>query len=291
VASVKTLGTIAAVAVLLLLAGCGQEKRGTVVAKVGDAELTLEEALLAVDTTRAPAALQVRAYALSWVTNELLHQEAKKRGLDHSPSVERQLDDVTRQLAVQALLDQEDQADTAAPSDAALREYFSAHAAEFFLREDMVKLNVIVLARREEASALAAAVSGGTAWAVAVDRLRADSTTAPTIRFQAAGQFYSRRTLTPPDLWKVASALGVNEVSFPVRVGDAFAVLQLLASIAEGKAAEFEFVRDEVLERLAMERRRSRYDALVAKLRASTPVQVMLSPASATDTTQLLPHE
>jgi peptidyl-prolyl cis-trans isomerase C len=287
---VKTLGAIA-VGLLLLAAGCGRQQPGTVIAKVGDAELTLEEALQAVDTTRAPLSLQVRAFAFSWVTSELLHQEAKRRGLDKSASVERQLDDVKRQLAVQALLDQEDQADTAAPGDDALREYFNAHAAEFFLREDMVKLNLIVLQRREEASALAAAVSGGTSWNAAVDRLRADSTVAPTIRFQASGQFYSRRTLTPPDLWKVASALGVNEVSFPVRVGDAFAVLQLLGSIAEGKAAEFEFVRDEVLERLAMERRRSRYDALVAGLRASTPVQVMLSPASATDTTQLLPHE
>jgi peptidyl-prolyl cis-trans isomerase C len=283
--------TSVALLLLLVLGGCRQERGGTVLAKVGDAVLTREDVLAAVDTTRAPADQQIRAYVISWVNNELLHQEASRRGIEKSDAFERQLDDVKRQLAVQGLLDEEDRADTAAADSASLSAYFDAHAQEFFLREDMIRLNIIVLARREEASAFAASVSEGAAWAAAAERLAADSAAGQTIRFSAAGAYYSRRTLAPPDLWKVAATLGVNEVSFPVRIGDGFAVLQLLARLGEGKAAEFDFVRDEVAERVMMERRRARYDALLAKLRSSTPIQVMLSPASSTDTTQILPHE
>lgn len=283
--------TLLLVALLALVAGCGRAPKGTVIAKVGDASLTLEEALAAVDTTRPGADVRVRAYALSWTNTELLFQEARRRGLDGSDEVERQLEAVKRQLAVQALLDAEDEADTVRAGDDELRKYFEDHAQEFFLREDMMKLNILVLARREEASALAAAVSGGTAWGAALERLRADSAVAPTIRYSAEGRYYSRRTLSPPDLWKVAATLGVNEVSFPVRVGDAFAVLQLLGQIGEGKAAEFDFVRDEVEQRIRVERRRSRLDSLLAQLRTSRQIQVTLPAASATDTTQLLPHE
>lgn len=68
-------------------------------------------------------------------------------------------------------------------------------------------------------------------------------------------------------------------------------MLQLLSRLGEGKAAEFAYVRDEVGQRLTMERRRTLYDALLARLRGTVKIQVMLSPASASDTTQQLPHE
>ena len=282
---------LAAAALLVFCLGACRQQQGTVIARVGDAVLTREAAVQSIDTTRASADRQLRLYVISWINTELLHQEAVKRGVDQSEKFVQQVEDVKRQLAVQALLDQDLLADTAAADESALKEYFSVHGQEFFLREEMIRLNLIVLARREEASAFAASVSQGAPWKSAAEKLGADSAVAQTVRFSARGEFYSRRTLMPPDLWKVAATLSINEVSFPVRIGDGFAVLQLLARIGEGKAAEFEFVRDEVAQRLALERRRKRYNALLDGLRNRYKVQVMLSPASASDTTQQLPHE
>ena len=68
-------------------------------------------------------------------------------------------------------------------------------------------------------------------------------------------------------------------------------IFVILGQIGEGKAAEFEFVRDEVDQRMRVERRRTRLDSLLSQLRSSRQVQVTLPAASATDTTQLLPHE
>lgn len=281
----------AAFVVLLTLGSCRTEHEGTVIARVGDATLTREAAMRSVDTTRGALDRQLRAAVVAWVNTELLHQEALKRGIEASEGFMKQLDEVKRQLAVQALLDADLLADSTAVSDDSLKAYFTAHAGEFFLREDMAQLNIIVLAGREEASRFAAAVSEGTAWKTAADKLVADSAAAPSVRFSAAGEFYSRRTLSPPELWKVASTLSAGEVSIPVRVSDGFAVLQLLSRLGEGKAAEFAYVRDEVGQRLTMERRRTLHDALLARLRSTVKIQVMLSPASASDTTQQLPHE
>ncbi len=281
----------AAAAFLVLAFGSCREPQGAVIARVGDAVLTREEALRAVDTTRGSVDRQIRAYVVSWVNTELLHQEALKRGIEKSEKFVQQVEDVKRQLAVQALIEAEELADTTAVGDDTLKAYFDAHAPEFFLREDMVRLNIIVLAGREEASSFAAAVSQGTSWKSAAGKLSSDTAVAPSIRFAAAGELYSRRTLTPPDLWKVASTLSAGEVSFPVKISDGFAVLQLISRLGEGRPAEFDFVRDEVYQRVMVERRRTRYDALLASLRSSVKIQVMLSPASASDTTQQLPHE
>jgi parvulin-like peptidyl-prolyl isomerase len=281
----------AAALIVLTLASCREERQGTIIARVGDATLTREAALRAVDTTRGEVDRQIRAYVISWVNTELLHQEALRRGIEKSERFVQQVEDVKRQLAVQALLEAEIVADTAAVSEETLKAYFAAHASEFFLREDMIRLNMMVLAGREEASALAASVSQGTPWKSAAEKLSSDSSVAPSIRLTAAGEFYSRRTLLPADLWKVASTLSPGEVSFPVRIADGFAVLQLLARLGEGRPAEFEFVRDEIAQRVLMERRRTRSEALLASLRSSVKIQVMLSPASASDTTHQFPHE
>lgn len=280
-----------AAAVLAICLGSCREQTGTVVARVGDAVLTREQALEAVDASLGSADRQLRAYVYSWVNTELLRQEARKRGVDQTEKFEQQVEDVKRQLAAQALLDQDLLADTAAADTAVLQEYFRAHESEFFLREEMIKANLIILARREEASAFAAAVSQGASWKGASAKLASDADAAQTIRASAADRYYSQTTLVPAELWKVAGTLSINEVSIPVRLSDGFAVIQLLARLGEGKSAGFDLVRDEVAARAAMERRRTRYEELLASLRTSTTVQVMLPEASASDTTSPLPHD
>jgi len=276
-------GYLGAACVVMLLASCRQEQ-GTVIARVGDAVLTLEEASQAIDSSRGPAANQLRAYVSSWVTTELLHQEAQKSGVENTEEFRRQVRDINRQLAVQDFLEQHVYPDLAVYSDSMLEGYFNAHAPEFFLREDMVKLNMIVLKNRERASSFAASVSQGTPWGASAQKYSQDSVSSPDVVFSRTEQVYSRRTLFPTELWKVASALAINEVSFPVKTAEGFAVMQLLAKMREGREAEFWIVRDEVYQRVRLERRRSRYEKYLDSLRKSYNIQVLLPPAAPADT-------
>jgi peptidyl-prolyl cis-trans isomerase C len=258
---------------LLLLAACQREQSDRVLARVGGSELTLEEALAHVDSSRRPVDDQLRLYVARWVNDELLYQEAKKNGADKWPDLQRNLRDARRQLTAEAYLRTLLDRDTAGFDASSLDAYFSAHAGEFFVREPMMKLNLIVLGTREQASAFGATVSRGTPWAVAVEALRRDSTA--LIVSSLSEQFVSQHTLYPAELWKVATTLGANEISFPVKVADGYGMLQPLALLEQGKPAPLDLVRDEVRQRMVIERRRRAYTELIGTLRSRYDVEIV----------------
>jgi hypothetical protein len=86
-----------------VLASCAREPSKTVIARVGDAELTLEQALAHIDTTRGAIGFQLREYASTWTTTELLYREAQRAGIEKSPEFQQQFEDVRRQLRHRAL--------------------------------------------------------------------------------------------------------------------------------------------------------------------------------------------
>jgi peptidyl-prolyl cis-trans isomerase C len=273
---------------MFLAGACQRQRSGDVVARVGGVELTLEEALAHVDSTRRPVDDQVRLYVARWVNDELLYQEAKKNGAEQWPDLQRNLRDARRQLTadayVRSLLDR----DTAGLDLRSIESYFNAHATEFFVREPMLKLNLILLGTREQSSAFAAAVNRGTPWPGVVEQFRRDSTV--TIVSSVTGEFFSQHTLYPGELWKVATTLGVNEVSFPVKVADGYGILQPLALLEQGKPAPYELVQDEVRQRMLIERRRRAYTELVGTLRSRYDVDIV--PGSGlSDTAQYSRHE
>ena len=81
---------------MLLLAACQRERSDSVIARVGGAELTIEEALAHIDSSRHPLPDQLRLYVARWVNDELLFQEAKKQGADKWPDPQRNLRDARR---------------------------------------------------------------------------------------------------------------------------------------------------------------------------------------------------
>src|ERR1041384_5469317 len=101
---------------ILLLAAlfpsCRRQTSDRVIARVGDAELTLEEARAHIDTTRTALEYALGDYVSYWVNTELLYQEAKRKGVESSGEFTRQLEDVRRQLASQTFLERYVYADT-----------------------------------------------------------------------------------------------------------------------------------------------------------------------------------
>ena len=61
-------------------------------------------------------------------------------------------------------------------------------------------------------------------WNVTAARLMAESSAAGRNVTVMPTQYYSQHTLYPTELWKVAATLSANEVSFPVRTTNGYAV-------------------------------------------------------------------
>lgn len=275
----------------LVLLSCQRRQTETVIARVGDAELTLKEARSHIDTSGAVIEGQLRSYTSHWVNAELIYQDAKRSGIENNDQFKRQLDEAKRQLVNQTYLEHTLYVDSAGITDRMVREYFNTHAQEFFAREDMMKLNLIAFTSRERASVFAALISRGSSWKDAVETTRRDTATQTTISTDIMGQYFTEHTLFPAELWKVAVSLNLNDASFPVKTSVGYCVVQPLASVKQGKPAEFDIVKDEVRQRVLIERRRQRYETLIGTLRTRFNVQVLLDVRTSSDTTQLLHHE
>lgn len=265
--------------VALLIAGCSSEPAGTVIARVGDSVLTLEEAAADLDTSAVNFTERLHQYAASWVNAELLYQESLRLGIGSDPGFEARMKSVRRQLANQELLDRLLYADTTMVGEDSLRSYFSSHQDEFTLAENHLKLRLATFRGREAARKFAVSVTPARPWAALLDSLGKDPRASQEILSSVPERWYTRSTLYPAELWKLAGPLGPGEVSFPLKTEEGFTILQYVALVPAGKTEEFDLVREEVLARMMIEGRRARLESLLGTLRERYGVKMNVNDA------------
>ncbi len=246
---------------------------------MGSDTLTLEEAVRHIDTTRSDKNIQLRQYVASWINVDLVYQEARRKGIENSASVNRQLEDIRRQLATQSFLEQYVYNDTTAIPDDTLRSYFGNHATEFFIREDVKQLNIALINSREKASAFSATIAQGTPWGAALAAFVKDSSSASTLLSVSTGKYYTVHTIVPQEIWKVTQSLSPGEVSYPVRTAAGYIVVQTVRTFKQGGSSPFDLAKDEIFQRILLDRRRKNYDEFLRTLRNRYPVQVYFSPS------------
>ncbi len=265
--------------IALLIAGCSPEPAGTVIAKVGDSVLTLEEAAADLDTSAADFGDRLNQYAAAWVNAELLYQESIRLGIGNDAGFEARMRAVRRQLANQELLDSllYDAGETF--SEDSLRSYFSSHADEFTIGESHLKLRLATFRGREAARKFALSVTPARPWTALIDSIGKDPSASRDIVSAVPERWYTKSTIYPAELWKLAGPLGPGEVSFPLKTEDGFTILQYVALAQSGKTDEFDLVRDEVLARMLIESRRARLESLLGTLRERYGVEIHVTDA------------
>jgi parvulin-like peptidyl-prolyl isomerase len=271
----------------LMLASCKETQKGTVIASVGNVELTREQAIEYIDTSNNNSEIALMAYIDSWINSELINQEAQRTKIDQSEEVYHRLSDTKKQLVNQMFLDRFINNDTSAINEQALRDYYAQHQSEFLAHEVMVKLQVAIFNSRERASVFATKFTKSSSWDAAI----ADTGIALALVSAPPSQYYSQHTLYPPELWKIATALTLKDISFPVRIPSGYAIVQLVDIAREGAPSPFELVRDEVHTRMLIEHRRKRYAELLGNLRKQYTVKVFTETTHSPDTTQPEHHE
>lgn len=265
----------AVLALVLLIPGCEiRESKKDYLARVGDSYLTREEIGMGEDTAAAFSDAQIRDHVAVWVNNEILYQEARRQGMENSEAVQQQLAEARKQLSIEALLQKEIYRDTIYTVEDSIKAYFDNHPTEFILREDAVKLNMVVFPSREQANAFRTKLFGGMRWKTAVQTFSTDPSTRGSVLVSIEDRYYTQRTFFPPELWRVAGILAPQEISFPVRTHGGYVVIQTLAVLRQAKRANLDMVRDEIRQRMIIDQRRQRYADLLARLRSRYEVEV-----------------
>lgn len=263
----------------VIIASCGetaQDKRA--VASVNTQILTMDMIYAHMDSSKQLTDAELRQYVNQWVTNELLYQEAQRKGYDETDEVRLKVAEAKKQLSIAELLEKEVYSLTEQdirPDEVAF--YYQSHADEFILKENLVRLSIAVFARNDDAVHFRVSALSGLGWNNAVEEFKND--TSKGMVSISDSLFYFQSSLYPPELWKVASALGIEEVSFPVSTSVGYVVLRSIGQYKKGNPAPFAYVEPEIRTRLAMERRQKKYQEFIQALRVKHAVQFMLPQA------------
>ncbi|MBI5021286.1 MAG: peptidyl-prolyl cis-trans isomerase [Ignavibacteriales bacterium] len=267
---------------ILLLAlaipiGCQREKPDVVLARVGDAVLTEQNVRKHLNDFKSITETELRQYIQRWINEELLYQEACRKGIDKTEDYTEQLELIKRQIAGQQLLEKEIYSDTSTISDSATQNYFENHKEEFPIREDVVKLQIAHFDDRDVAAFFAATLARGVSWDSAVTVVNEDAGKKNFLIKATLPAYYTAHTLFPEELWKVAATLSPNDISFPIKISDRYAIITLLERKRKDDTPTYEVVRNEVRERLNIEKRKYKYSELLDSLRKRYRVEINLN--------------
>lgn len=227
------------------------------------------------DSSLALTPAAVQQYANRWITNEILFQEARRKGVNVSRNVERQVEEARRQLSIAELLEQEVyQNNSITIPQSEIAAYYQSHRDEFQLREQTIWLSLAVFLNSAAANEFRASALGSAGWDESIAHFQSDTSKHMIARTDSV--FYTQSSLYPPELWKVAAVTGRLEVSFPVKTSVGYFVLRSLGNYAANSTAPLEKIQQTIEQRLTMEKRRQRYADYLESLRKQNNVQLLL---------------
>jgi hypothetical protein len=260
---------------LVVFIGCKKHEPGHVpLARLDDQTLTLDEVRAQVDSAQGVSQTQVQHFIQNWLREELLYQEAVKRGLDRTEEINSQLEKAKRELAINALLEQTVYAQgTNEPAVQEIHTYYESHKTEFTLQSDVALLSLVLFKNRDAATEFRNAVIKKHNW----DSVFA--THKSSMIAHTDSQYYTQTTQMPPELWRVAANAAAREPSFPVNTKNGYYVIIVWKFSKQGDTADERTCEAEIRSRLVIEKRRQSYQALVAELRAKHNIQVFTASA------------
>jgi len=265
-----------AVLFVVITAGCSKTESGnTPVARLDNKTLALEEIRAHIDTSHEPSPVQIQQYIQRWLTEESLYREAVERGLDRSDEMNQKVEEVRRQLTINALLDKEVYSEPLTNfSDQDIRQYYDTHIKEFDLTNDVALVSYVLFRNRDAATEFRNLVLKGTPWRSAL--LQRES----SVLMRGDSSYQTKETFLPAELWRVAAKLSIREISFPISTDNGYYILVVWKFARQGYTAELPMVEKEIRGRLIVERRQKLFNQLIESLRAKHAIEVFAKSVS-----------
>lgn len=243
------------------------------VARVGDRYLLRAELDRALRSIPVPQdSMEARQQIIEqWVTNELMYQEALRRGLRQDDEVQRLLAESERAVLVNALLADLYEENAVAPSTSEKQAYFESHKEQLRLRESFARVRYLKAANRMNAEAArrmlqqASPAERDSMWSIAINRYAADENLAAEI----SASYYpeSRIFIDRPVLRESLASLLGGQLAPVIEADSAFHVLQLVERVPARTIPELSWIEEELVRRLVIQGRKQLYARQVQRLR------------------------
>ena len=246
------------------LAGCfSQFEEGPVVARVGDASLTVAQLDDQVPESEM-ADEQRRLFVDNWLRRQLLYQEALAREIDHRPRVRLLVEQARRDLVVAAFLDDlfDDRQIDVSQNDVEM--YYHLHADDFRRPDAEIRAQHILLGSRRDATALRNELLRGAVFEDKVRELSIDRETNTV-----GGDLGYFTADDRPEIWEACAGASPGQLCNKLSLDGGYHIVRLAERKEAGSVRDLTeaAVRDHILESLVRDRHRERIDELVAGLR------------------------
>jgi len=201
------------------------------------------------------------------ITRELLLQEAKKRGLDRDRTLLERVERFKERSVLDNLMREEvDSRITVTLEE--MKAYYAANPGSF-TASDEVRASHILVKTEEEAQDLKKRLDQGEDFGMLARKVSLDLAT----KFRGGDLGTIKKGQTVSQFERTLFALKAGEISNPVVTPFGWHIIKV-TDRTSGAPLSFEDAKDQVKEQIQIEKKRKRFDELVASLRAKAKLRV-----------------
>ncbi|UCE17831.1 MAG: peptidylprolyl isomerase [Gemmatimonadota bacterium] len=256
---------------LSIIIGCsGQNKKGTVVARVGNQTLYLEdiEALTSSEEERASAVAK-REFVRQWIDTEVLYRQALRENLHQDIRLKRVIEQMEKELLAAELMEKRVGSQMAI-TNSEIEEYYLQHRDEFILVKPRLRARHILVNSREKATEIRNRLVNGEPFEELVRENTLDTETIDTDG--DLGLFF--RNEADPAIAEVAFSMEVGEFSPPVQTERGYHIIQVTTIQEEGTTLTLDEVWDEIANKIFTSKQRHAFDMLMKELKEHEQIEI-----------------
>ncbi|MDQ3001445.1 MAG: peptidyl-prolyl cis-trans isomerase [Fibrobacterota bacterium] len=254
---------------LACLSGCKKEAgKTTVLAKVGDSTLTLEELResFPVEFEQLIRREQYLDFIKRWMDDEVVYQQALKANLESDSVVARKLEKLRRKLLIEEFLARENASEMFEPDELSMSQYYEMHKEEFRRKAPEFKYAHIRVQTHKQAMDLRSKANRGDFLAVAA----AGSLDPVPESYASIG--FKKQSEFPPCLSQDIAGAGIGSVTLPVACTDGFYLVKVQERQDAGSLIPFTEAKEEISGILIMERKDKLLEGRIAKYKEGISV-------------------
>lgn len=207
---------------------------------------------------------ELQDYVMRWMDSQILFQEAKRRRLDQSERVRRELRRLERELVVNMLLEQELSKPFPLPDDE-IERYYDDNRQNFVRSTKEVRVWYLKVGKKERADSLVAALREGVDFLQMARRYAAADS--------AEWDLYLTEEETAPTIASAVFTMTPGAVSRPIQLEDGFHIFKMIEKHEVGSLRPLASVRDEIVARIQSEKRQERYKQLLAEFKNTAVIE------------------
>ena len=251
------------------VSGCKKEAgKTTVLAKVGDSTLTLEELResFPVEFEQLIRREQYLDFIKRWMDDEVVYQQALKTNLESDSLVARKLKKLRRKLLIEEFLARENAGEVFEPDELSMSQYYEMHKEEFRRKAPEFKYAHIRVQTNKQAMELRSKANRGDFLAIAA----AGSLDPVPESYASIG--FKKQSDFPPCLSQDIAGAGIGSVTLPVACADGFYLIKVLERQDAGSLISFAEAKEEISGILIMERKDKLLDGRIANYKEGVSV-------------------